>query len=115
MDNERHLSDELDFEDSDDAPESGGRGGRSHGGGRGGRGGGMRRGRRRGCPFKVNGKCKVDYKDVETLRIYLTETGKIRPRRQTGACAKCQRKLALAVKRARFLALLPTSPHQVRK
>ncbi|MCB9435891.1 MAG: 30S ribosomal protein S18 [Anaerolineales bacterium] len=75
----------------------------------------MRRGRRRGCPFKVNGKCKVDYKDVETLKIYLTETGKIRPRRQTGACAKCQRKLALAVKRARFLALLPTSPHQVRK
>lgn len=114
MDNERNLSDEMDFEDQEDAPETGGRSRSSHGGGRSPRGG-MRRGRRRGCPFKVNGKCKVDYKDVETLKIYLTETGKIRPRRQTGACAKCQRKLALAVKRARFLALLPTSPHQVRK
>jgi small subunit ribosomal protein S18 len=74
-------------------------------------GGGWRR--RRGCPFLVNGKCQIDYKDVETLRRYLTETGKIRPRRQTGACAKCQRALALAIKRARHLALLPYAPQHV--
>jgi small subunit ribosomal protein S18 len=44
---------------------------------------------------------------VETLKRYVTEEGKIRPRRQTNVCSKCQRALALAVKRARFLALLP--------
>jgi small subunit ribosomal protein S18 len=80
-------------------------------GGRGRRGG---RRRRRGCPFKVNGKCEVDYKDVDTLRMYLTDTGKIRPRRQTQACSKCQRALAVAIKRARFLALLPYAPQHLR-
>ncbi len=80
------------------------------------RGGGRgRRRRRRGCPFKVDGKCKVDYKDVETLKNYLTDTGKIRPRRQTGACSKCQRALARAVKRARYLALLPVAPNHYRQ
>jgi len=49
----------------------------------------------------------VDYKDADTLRYYLTERGKIRPRRQTGVCAKHQRQLAVAIKRARHLALLP--------
>ncbi|NDJ87337.1 MAG: 30S ribosomal protein S18 [Chloroflexi bacterium] len=73
------------------------------------------RGRRRGCPFKVNGKCKIDYKDVDTLRLYLTDTGKIRPRRQTGACSKCQRALSIAIKRARFLALLPHAPDHIRQ
>ena len=107
--------------DSDNSSSSRGRsdsGGR-RGGGRsyGGRRGGGRRGRgrrRRGCPFKVNGKCEVDYKDVETLRIYLTDTGKIRPRRQTMACSKCQRALATAIKRARYLALLPYAPQHLR-
>lgn len=84
-------------------------GGPRSGGGRG------RRRRRRGCPFKVDGKCKIDYKDVETLRNYLTDTGKIRPRRQTGACSKCQRALAKAVKRARYLALLPIAPNHLRQ
>ena len=59
------------------------------------------------CPFLREGKCHIDYKDVETLRRYVTEEGKIRPRRQTNVCSKCQRALALAVKRARLLALLP--------
>lgn len=79
------------------------------------RGGGRRR-RRRGCPFRdKNGKCQIDYKDVETLRHYLTDTGKIRPRRQTSACAKCQRALAVAIKRARHLALLPYAPQHSRR
>ena len=66
---------------------------------------GGRRGRRRNdyCP---DGKC-FDYKDVETLRHYISETGKIKPRRQTGNCARCQRELAREIKRARHLALLP--------
>ncbi len=93
--------------------DSSGRGGHRRSGGRG--GGRGRRRRRRGCPFKVDGKCKVDYKDVETLRNYLTDTGKIRPRRQTGACSKCQRALARAVKRARYLALLPNAPKHLRQ
>jgi small subunit ribosomal protein S18 len=50
---------------------------------------------------------EVDYKDVDTLRRYVTEHGRIRPRRQTGTCARHQRSLATAVKRARHLALLP--------
>lgn len=65
------------------------------------------RGGRNACPFLKDGKCNVDYKDVETLRRYITEEGKIRPRRQTSVCSKCQRALAIAVKRARHLALLP--------
>jgi len=75
------------------------------GGGRPRRGGGGRRRRRRNsyCP---DGKC-FDYKDYETLRRYLTEAGKIKPRRQTGNCARCQRELAREIKRARHLALLP--------
>lgn len=62
-----------------------------------------RRGRNTYCP---DGKC-FDYKDVDTLRRYITETGKIKPRRQTGNCARCQRELAREIKRARHLALLP--------
>jgi len=49
----------------------------------------------------------IDYKTADRLKRYLHENGKIRPRRQTGLCAKCQRKLAREVKRARHLALLP--------
>jgi small subunit ribosomal protein S18 len=101
-----------DFEDDDELS------GRGYGAGsrRGGRHDDMitrGRRRRRGCPFKVDGKCKIDYKDIETLRNYVTDTGKIRPRRQTGACSKCQRALAVAIKRARYLALLPYAPQHV--
>lgn len=55
------------------------------------------------CP---EGKC-FDYKDVETLKKYIAETGKIKPRRQTRVCSRCQRELAREIKRARHLALLP--------
>lgn len=88
--------------------------------GRGGRGGGNTRyygrGGGRGCPFlKPDGSCNIDYKDVDTLRRYVTEEGKIRPRRQTNVCSKCQRQLAVAIKRARHLALLPYAAQHVHK
>ncbi len=65
--------------------------------------GGRSRVRQAYCP---KGKC-FDYKDIDTLKRYITETGKIKPRRQTGNCARCQRELAREIKRARHLALLP--------
>ena len=49
----------------------------------------------------------VDYKDIATLRKFVTEKGKILPRRMTGACAKHQRHIAMQIKRARFMALIP--------
>ena len=58
------------------------------------------------CRFCTQ-KLKIDYKDVDTLRKFITERGKILPRRITGTCAKHQRALALAIKRARIIALLP--------
>lgn len=67
------------------------------------------RGAWRGRPRQIycpDGKC-FDYKDIDTLKRYITETGKIKPRRQTGNCARCQRQLAVAIKRARHLGLLP--------
>lgn len=63
--------------------------------------------KRRICAFCVEKVDKIDYKQYDVLRRYLTEHGRIRPRRQTGTCAKHQRSLAVAVKRARHLALLP--------
>ena len=81
----------------------GGRGGRRPFGGRGGPRGRRRRGRMRYCP---KGKC-FDYKDIDTLSRYISESGKIKPRRQTGNCSRCQRQLAREIKRARYLALLP--------
>ena len=56
----------------------------------------------------------LNYKNVELLRRYINEIGKIRPRRQTGLCAKCQRKLSKEVKRARHLALLPFAGDSLR-
>ncbi|MFN8531689.1 MAG: 30S ribosomal protein S18 [Anaerolineae bacterium] len=64
------------------------------------------RGRMRAQAYCPKGKC-FDYKDIDTLKRYITETGKIKPRRQTGNCARCQRELAREIKRARHLALLP--------
>ena len=58
------------------------------------------------CKFCIQ-KLKIDYKDADTLRRFITERGKILPRRITGTCAKHQRALALAIKRARIIALLP--------
>ena len=64
---------------------------------------------RKFCKFTEEGIKEIDYKDVETLKAYITETGKIVPSRITGTRAKYQRQLARAVKRARFMALLPYS------
>lgn len=71
------------------------------------RGKGNRRGRRRVCSFCVDKADSVDYKDTAKLRKYITERGKILPRRISGNCAKHQRCLTEAIKRARTIALLP--------
>ncbi len=63
--------------------------------------------RRKFCRFTAEGVKEIDYKDLQTLKNYVTETGKIVPSRITGTNAKYQRQLATAIKRARFLALLP--------
>jgi small subunit ribosomal protein S18 len=65
--------------------------------------------RRKYCRFTVEGIEQVDYKDVELLKDFVGETGKIVPSRITGTKAKFQRQLATAIKRARYLALLPYS------
>ena len=59
------------------------------------------------CKFTAEGVEQIDYKDIEVLKKYITETGKIIPARMTGTSAKYQRQLNKAVKRARHLALLP--------
>jgi small subunit ribosomal protein S18 len=69
--------------------------------------GGPGSGRRKPCPFCRDKIDQVDYKDVTTLRKFISEKGKIRSRRITGACRRHQNQIARAVKRARELALLP--------
>jgi small subunit ribosomal protein S18 len=63
--------------------------------------------RPRVCQFCTDRTLTIDFKQADVLRRFVTEDGKIRPRRQTGTCAKHQRQLARAIKRARHLALLP--------
>jgi small subunit ribosomal protein S18 len=89
------------------------RGGRPGGGGGrpGGRGGFSRR---KVCAFCVDKIDIIDYKDAGKLRRYITERGKIEPRRKTGTCARHQRRLTLAIKRARQIALLPFTAGQAR-
>ena len=65
--------------------------------------------RRRYCRFTVEGVKEIDYKDLNPLKAYVTETGKIVPSRITGTKSRYQRQLATAIKRARYLALLPYS------
>jgi small subunit ribosomal protein S18 len=65
--------------------------------------------RKKYCRFTAEGIKQIDYKDLNTLKNYVTESGKIVPSRITGTSAKYQRQLATAIKRARFLALLPYS------
>ncbi len=65
--------------------------------------------RRKYCRFTAEGVKEIDYKDLETLKQYIGETGKIVPSRITGTKARYQRQLARAIKRARYLALLPYS------
>jgi len=86
-----------------DRDDRGGRGDRD--GEEGGRGRGF--GRRKVCRFCAEKAAKVDYKDQGQLKYFLTERGKIIPRRISGNCAKHQREVATAIKRARVLALLP--------
>ncbi|MEQ8406683.1 MAG: 30S ribosomal protein S18 [Gammaproteobacteria bacterium] len=70
--------------------------------------------RRKFCKFTAEGIEQIDYKDLETLKAYVSETGKIVPSRITGTKARYQRQLATAIKRARYLALIPyTDSHQV--
>jgi small subunit ribosomal protein S18 len=76
------------------------------GGGAAGGFGGFRRGRK-SCPFTGKSAPKIDYKDPVTLKRFISERGKIMPSRITAVSAKKQRELAQAIKRARFLALLP--------
>jgi len=78
--------------------------------------GGQRRGpqrkffyRKKFCLFCKEKELKIDYKDARALKAYITERGKIMPRRITGTCAKHQRKVCLAIKRARIIAILPFS------
>ncbi len=90
---------------------SGGGGGRDRDGegGRGGAGGARRPffRRRKSCPFSGPNAPKIDYKDVKLLQRFISERGKIVPSRITAVSTKKQRELAQAIKRARFLALLP--------
>jgi small subunit ribosomal protein S18 len=65
--------------------------------------------RRKFCRFTAEGVTEIDYKDIEVLKQYVSETGKIVPSRITGTKARYQRQLAKAVKRARYLALIPFS------
>ncbi|HDM78133.1 MAG TPA: 30S ribosomal protein S18 [Deltaproteobacteria bacterium] len=63
--------------------------------------------KRKICRFCADSSLKIDYKDPKTLRYFVTERGKIIPRRISGNCAKHQRQLSLAIKRARHIALMP--------
>ena len=68
-----------------------------------------RKPKRKACQFCVDKVDNIDYKDVAKLRRYVTERAKILPRRISGCCAKHQRELTVAIKRARYMALLPYS------
>jgi len=91
-DRDRGMDMQMDDRDGDDR-------------GRGGKGGKVFF-KKKVCKFCAQ-KLKIDYKEVDTLRRFITERGKILPRRITGTCAKHQRALALAIKQARSIALLP--------
>ncbi len=67
------------------------------------------------CHFCKDGIDTIDYKDPVKLHRYISDRGKIEPRRRTGTCAKHQRALARAIKRARHLALLPCAPAHIRR
>src|SRR6476660_5066688 len=110
-------------ETSDSGPRSGPpRGPRRDGpsGGSGGSGGryggppGLRRPRRKVCTFCVDKVQKIDYKDVGRIRRFISDRGKIDPRRKSGTCAKHQRMLTTALKRARLMAMLPYTAEHVR-
>jgi small subunit ribosomal protein S18 len=66
------------------------------------------------CAFCADKSGRIDYKEVNRLRRYLSERAKIEPRRKTGTCARHQRELSIALKRARHVALLPFAPEHLR-
>lgn len=92
---------------TEERPQGGPRPRGGFGGGGGGGGGRGRFGRRKVCAFCVDKIEHIDYKDGGKLRRYITDRGKIEPRRKTGTCARHQRRLTIAIKRARHIALLP--------
>lgn len=99
------------------APEGPGGGGRPRPpvpGGGGGRRSTHFQPRRRVCVFCADQSKTIDWKDIDTLQRFISETGDIRPRRKTGTCARHQRRLAEAIKRARTIALLPFTGEHVR-
>ena len=87
--------------DRPERPERGGRGGRFQ--------------RRRVCAFCVDKIENIDYKDVNMLRRFLSDQAQIESRRRTGTCARHQRRLTIAIKRARLLALLPYTAEHIRR
>jgi small subunit ribosomal protein S18 len=89
---------DVDFEGEDE------RGGKR---GRGGAGGKRGFSRKKICRFCADKAVAIDYKDPQTLKYFITDRGKIVPRRISGNCAKHQRKVSLAIKRARMIALMP--------
>src|SRR5438094_2672723 len=92
-----------------DGPAGGGGSGGGYGGPP-----GMRRPRRKVCTFCVDKVQRIDYKDVGRIRRYISDRGKIDPRRKSGTCAKHQRMLTTALKRARLMAMLPYTAEHVR-
>ena len=102
---------ERNSDPSDEAPQARG-GGRGRGKGSGGNRKFVHK--PKVCAFCVEKNARIDYKQADMLRRYVTERGKIRPRRQTCMCAKHQRRVAMAIKRARHLALLPYSASPTR-
>ena len=90
---DRGMDSQIDGRDGDDRTSRGGKGGKVFF-------------KKKMCRFCTQ-KLKIDYKDADTLRRFITERGKILPRRITGTCAKHQRALAAAIKQARIIALLP--------
>lgn len=92
----------------------GDRGDRPRYGGGAGAAGGGRRPRRKVCSFCVDKAKKIDFKEVGRIRRYISERGKIDPRRKSGNCAKHQRMLTTALKRARHMAMLPYTADHVR-
>ena len=98
----------MDFESEDRGPPRGGRG-RDGKDAKDAKGGARKRGfaRRKVCRFCADRNVPIDYKDAQTLKHFITERGKLIPRRISGNCAKHQRKISTAVKRARMIALMP--------
>ena len=100
------MSDRFErFGDRDDRGERGDRGGLGDDGRAGGRGGAFRR--RKVCRFCTEKEAVIDYRDAGNLKFFISERGKIVPRRISGNCAKHQREMATAVKRSRGIALIP--------